>query len=93
MFFHCENDSAVTQANQEDCGVSILGDVKNLTGHGPGQTAGTAWLGALDQTTLRGPFNPLTFCKSMSKHKSERSEYDQAPRNEHDISWDGQMNT
>lgn len=48
MFFHCESDSEVAQADQEGCGVSILGGIKNLTGHGPGQTAGPAWAGALD---------------------------------------------
>jgi len=41
------------------CGVSILGDIQKLSGHGPGQLAldGSVWAGVLDQMTSRGPLH------------------------------------
>lgn len=36
-FLHHEVDRALTQATQGGCGVSFLGDIQKLSGHGPGQ--------------------------------------------------------
>ncbi|KAK4805788.1 hypothetical protein QYF61_000394 [Mycteria americana] len=37
--FHCEGDRALEQVAQKWCGVSRLGDIEKLSGHGPGQPA------------------------------------------------------
>ena len=37
--FYCEGDSALEQVAQGVSGVSILGDIQNLTGHLPKQPA------------------------------------------------------
>jgi len=36
---HCEDDQALAQIAQRGCGVSILRDIKKLSGHSPGQPA------------------------------------------------------
>lgn len=38
-FFYCEGAQTQAQIAQRGCGVSILGDTGNPTGHGPGQPA------------------------------------------------------
>lgn len=38
-FLHCNDDQTLEQVAQKGCGVSICGDIKNLTGHVPGITA------------------------------------------------------
>jgi len=38
-FFHHEEGQILAQVAQRGCGVSILGDVQNLAGLGPGQPA------------------------------------------------------
>lgn len=37
--FYCEGDGAVAQVAQRDCGVFILGDIRNPSGCGPGKLA------------------------------------------------------
>lgn len=37
--FYCEGDVTLDQVSQKGCGVPILGDIQNLTRHGPGQAA------------------------------------------------------
>ena len=39
FFFHFEGGETVEQVAQGDYGVSILGDIKNLTGYVPGKPA------------------------------------------------------
>lgn len=48
-------------------GVSILGDIQKLLGHGTRQPAlvGPAWAGRLDSMTSSGPFQPLPLCKKI----------------------------
>lgn len=49
------------QFAQGGCGVSVLGDVKNLSGHSPGQPAlsGSVSAGELDQMTSRLPASTI----------------------------------
>jgi len=37
MFFNCEGDKALVQVAQACCGVTIFGDTKKMSGHGPRQ--------------------------------------------------------
>lgn len=37
--FYCEDDQALPQIVQRGCGISILGDVQNPSGHRSGQAA------------------------------------------------------
>ena len=64
---HYEGDQAVPQIAQGGCGVSIVGDTQNSSGHGLGHPAlgGSIWAGGLDQMTSRGPFQPQPFCDSL----------------------------
>lgn len=36
---YCEGDQRLEQVAEEDCGLSVLEDIKNPTGHVPGQLA------------------------------------------------------
>lgn len=51
----CEVCQSLEQVAQRGCGFSILWDVWNLTGHGPGQLADLALSRGLDQAISRGP--------------------------------------
>ena len=67
-FVYCERDWALTESSQRGCGVFILGDIQNLSGHGPGQPAlgGPVWTDVLDQTTSTGPFQSQLFRDSVN---------------------------
>ena len=62
-----EGDGALSQAAQWCCGVSFSGDIQDLPGQGPLQSAlgNPAWEGRLDWVTHRGPLQPRTFCDSV----------------------------
>lgn len=49
--------------------MSIHGDIKNPSGHGPGQLAlgGSAWAGGLVQVISRGAFQPEPVCGSVGR--------------------------
>jgi len=66
---HSEGDGALEQAAQGGCGVSFSGDTQNPPGRGPVQPAvgDPASPGGLDQVIHRIPFQPLTFCDSVSE--------------------------
>lgn len=53
MFFHCEGDQALEQVAQRGCRISILRDIQETPGHGPGQWAlgGPAGVGPLEFTS------------------------------------------
>jgi len=53
------------------CGVSVLGDTRNLTGHSPEQPAlvALALRRGLDYATFRGPFQLQPFCEQSQEHK------------------------
>lgn len=59
-FFHCESGWALAQAAERDCGVSILGNTQNSTGHDPGHLAlaELAWERGFDKTVSRGTIHP-----------------------------------
>ena len=64
---HSEGDRALEQAAQRGCGVSLSGDIQDLSGQGPVQPAvgDPASAGGVDWTIPRGPFQPRTFCDSV----------------------------
>ena len=66
-----EGDGALAQAAQRGCGVSFSGDIPALPGCGVVQPAlgDPASAGGLDWVTHRGPFQPLTFCDSVTLPK------------------------
>lgn len=37
--FYCDDGQTLEWVSQKDCGVSICGDIQNMTGHSPGQLA------------------------------------------------------
>lgn len=37
MLFQCESDQVLAFVAQGNCGISLIGDIKNLPGQGPGQ--------------------------------------------------------
>ena len=55
----------LAQVAQIGCGVSILGDVQNRTGHGPAQLA-------LLEMTSRSPFPPEPFCEFFCNYSPKR---------------------
>lgn len=61
-FFYCEGSQTLQQVAQRACGVSVLGDIENVTGHSPDQTTSVgATVGReLDQTD--DLFQPQPFC-------------------------------
>jgi len=62
-----QGDGALAQAAQGGCGVSS-GDIQDPPGQGPVQPAlgDPPSAGGLDWVTPRGPFQPQTFCDSVS---------------------------
>lgn len=62
--FYCAGAQTLEQVAQGCCGVSILGDVRNLTGNGPGQPAlgDPALSRRLNWMVLSGPIQPQLFC-------------------------------
>ena len=64
-----EGDGALEQAAQGGCGVSFSGDIQDPPGQGPVQPAvgDPALAAGLDWMTHRGPFQPRTFCDSVTK--------------------------
>jgi len=63
-----EGDGALAQAAQGGCGVSFSGDIQDPPGQGPVLPAvgDPASAGGLDWMTHRGPFQPRTFCDSVT---------------------------
>jgi len=63
-----EGDGALDQAAQGGCGVSFSGDIQDLSGQGPLQPAlgDPSSARRLNLMTHRGPFQPLTFCDSVT---------------------------
>ena len=39
ILFCCGSDQALAQVPRGGCGISLLGDIQKLSGHGPGQSA------------------------------------------------------
>jgi len=64
-----EGDGALEKAAQRGCGVSFSGDIQNAPGRGPVQPAvgDPASAGGLDSMIPRDPFQPQTFCDSVSQ--------------------------
>jgi len=65
--FCCESGQSLEQVAQRSCGVSNLGDIPKLSGHGPAQLAvgGPASAGGLDQVTSSGASQPQPFRDSV----------------------------
>lgn len=71
--FHCEGDRALAQLTLGGCGVSILGDIQKLSGHGPRQPGlgDSAWAWGLGQVTSRGSSQHiLRFCFTDPRNSS-----------------------
>lgn len=68
-FLYCEGDQAQTQGAQRDCGISILWDISNPSGHGPA-LCGLTWTMVLDKVFSKGPFQPqlLLFHEKVWKY-------------------------
>ena len=69
--FSCEGDCTLEQVAARGCGVSVLGDIKNPTGHGPGQPAVVdttlSRRAGLDLLQRYLPIStPLSFCELCS---------------------------
>jgi len=64
-----EGDGALDQAAQGGCGVFFSGDIQTPPGQGRVQPAlgDPASAGGLDWVTHRGPFQPRTFCDSVTQ--------------------------
>jgi len=65
---YSEGDGALEQVARRGCGVSFSRPSENLPGRGPVQPAvgDPASAGGLDWMILRGPFQPLPFCDSIT---------------------------
>ncbi|KAK4828793.1 hypothetical protein QYF61_000850 [Mycteria americana] len=63
--FYCEGDQALVQDAYRSCGVSILGDIKKLSRHGPGQQA-------LTLLGKRGCYNEIFYIRqSIASRRRE----------------------
>lgn len=62
-FFYCVGAQTLEHVAHRCCGVSTLGDVQNLTGHGPGPPAlgDPALSSGLNWMVLSGPIEPQLF--------------------------------
>lgn len=71
MLFLCE--AVWTKVAWRGCGGSLLGDIQNLMGQGPGQPAlgDCGWAGVLDYVISTGATQPHSFCYSMIKLSKE----------------------
>jgi len=67
--FYYEGDETLEKVDHRHCGVSILGDIQNPTGHGPEQHAvpDSALSRRLDQTISKGALQPQLF-QDLLKH-------------------------
>ncbi|KAK4818675.1 hypothetical protein QYF61_017420 [Mycteria americana] len=71
--FHYEGDRALAQVAQRCCGVSILGDIQKLSGHGPGQLAAGDRL-AGDSSAERGFGVSADSKRNMSQQRALEAE-------------------
>ena len=67
--FCCDGDCIPEQVAPRGCGVSVLGDIKNPTGHGPGQPAlvDPTLSRGLDWTVSRDAFEPQLLCHPVNR--------------------------
>ena len=68
--FYCEGGWPVAQVARGGCGISILGDVQNQTGPGPGSQLQMVlpgrWGCGMDRRSPRRPFQPKHLCDSVT---------------------------
>lgn len=58
--FCCKGDQTLAQVARRGCIISILADLQNMAGQGPGQSG--PWFEQWVQTTSSGLFSPQLFC-------------------------------